>query len=203
MNKVQKFVLIIFTMAITSILMTIGNHAFAVKYSNYTSEKYGIQFDYPTDWTVTEKTSRFDDGSDIGITSPKLGGVMMSIDYKDAVSLLGTLDIEDATKSMIPDLKRSLLGYEVRIVEEPHLITIDNKTAGTVIIAAEEKYEDPPIKMANQLWVVIIGSKAFLINYIDNPKEFDSPTNTEIRDHFIKSIAFLGNPEPQQTSRFD
>src|SRR5215203_4362090 len=68
MNKVQQFVLTGFTMAITSIfLMTIGNHAFAIEYKNYTSEKYKIKFYYPSDWTVTEKTSRFDSGVDISI----------------------------------------------------------------------------------------------------------------------------------------
>ena len=127
----------------------------------------------------------------------------MSIDYKDAISLLGTSDIEDATKSLIPIMKGSLWGYELRTVEEPHLITIDNKSAGTVVLAAEEKYEDTPIKIANQLWVVIIGSKAYLITYLDNPNEFDSPENTEIRNHFINSIKFFGDIEPQQKSRFD
>jgi hypothetical protein len=46
MNKVQKFVLIGFTMVITSIiLLTVGNHASAVEYTHYQNEKYGIQFD--------------------------------------------------------------------------------------------------------------------------------------------------------------
>jgi hypothetical protein len=48
MNKVQKFVLIGFTMVITSIiLLTIGNYASAIEYSNYMNNKYGIKFDYP------------------------------------------------------------------------------------------------------------------------------------------------------------
>jgi hypothetical protein len=50
MNKVQKFVLIGFTMAITSIiLLTIGNTAFAIEYTN---EKCGVSIQYPKDWQV-------------------------------------------------------------------------------------------------------------------------------------------------------
>jgi hypothetical protein len=50
MNKVQKFVLIGFTTAITSIiLLTIGTPAFAVEYAN---EKCGVSIQYPEDWKV-------------------------------------------------------------------------------------------------------------------------------------------------------
>jgi hypothetical protein len=41
---------------------------------------------------------------------------------------------------------------------------------------------------------VIIGSNAYLISYLDSPiDDFDSPSHTMIRDHFIKSIKFLGD----------
>jgi hypothetical protein len=41
---------------------------------------------------------------------------------------------------------------------------------------------------------VIIGSNAYLISYLDSPiDDFDSPSHTIIRDHFIKSIKYLGD----------
>jgi hypothetical protein len=50
MNRVQKFVLIGFTMAITSIvLITIENNAFAIEYTN---EQCGVSIQYPEDWKV-------------------------------------------------------------------------------------------------------------------------------------------------------
>jgi hypothetical protein len=50
MNRVQKFVLIGFTIAITSIfLLTLGNNAFAVVYTN---EKCGVSFQHPEEWQV-------------------------------------------------------------------------------------------------------------------------------------------------------
>jgi hypothetical protein len=50
MNKVQKSIVLVFTIAIASIfLFTIGNHAFAIEY-----EKCGITVQYPDGWTVQE-----------------------------------------------------------------------------------------------------------------------------------------------------
>ena len=52
MNKVQKFVLIGFTMAITSIiLLTIENPAFAIEYTN---EKCGVSIQYHKDWKAED-----------------------------------------------------------------------------------------------------------------------------------------------------
>ena len=54
MNGVQKSIVLTgFTMAITSIiiLLTIGNHAFAIEYTN---EKCGISINYPKDWKAED-----------------------------------------------------------------------------------------------------------------------------------------------------
>ena len=51
--------------ALLSIFMiTLLDTAFAQQqqFTTYKSEKYGIQFQYPVDWTIKEKTSRFDEG---------------------------------------------------------------------------------------------------------------------------------------------
>jgi hypothetical protein len=34
-------------------------------WATYTSDKYGISFEYPSDWVVEEKTNRFESGSDV------------------------------------------------------------------------------------------------------------------------------------------
>ena len=82
----------------------------------------------------------------------------------------------------------------VRIIEESHLVTIDNKIAATAVIAAEERYYNPPFKFVNQQWILIIGSNTYLISYLDSPiDDFDSLSHTMIRDHFIKSIKYLGD----------
>ena len=200
MTQLQKSIIFTsFVIAALSIflvtlwLVTLWDTAFAQQqqFTTYTSEKYGIQFQYPIGWTIKEKTSRFDEGGDITVRSPNLL-TMFGIEYKDALSLFRTLDIKDAAKTMISILEASLFGFDVRIIEEPRLVTIDNKTAATAVIAAEERYYDPPFKFLDQQWIVIIGNNAYLISYLDSPiDDFNSPSHTMIRNHFIKSIKFL------------
>ncbi|MGE5705100.1 MAG: hypothetical protein ACM3XP_00080, partial [Nitrososphaerales archaeon] len=66
MNTIQQvFVSSGFTIFLTlTFLLSSDNAVFAIEFSNYTSEKYGIQFEYPTDWKINEK-SRFDSGPDM------------------------------------------------------------------------------------------------------------------------------------------
>ena len=57
-----------------------------------------------------------------------------------------------------------------------------------------------------QLWIMFVGSRHYKINFISTQDMFDSPENIEIRDHFIKSIKFLGGnnaTQSNQTSRFN
>ena len=202
MTQLQKSIIFTsFVIAALSIflvtlwLVTLWDTAFAQQqqFTTYTSEKYGIQFQYPIGWTIKEKTSRFDEGGDITVRSPNLL-TMFGIEYKDALSLFRTLDIKDAAKTMVSILEESLFGFDVRIIEEPRLVTIDNKTAATAVIAAEERYYDPPFKFLDQQWIVIIGNNAYLISYLDSPiDDFNSPSHAMIRDYFIKSIKFLGD----------
>ena len=197
MTQLQKSIIftsfVIIAALLLIFLITLWDTAFAQQqqFTTYTSEKYGIQFQYPIGWTIKEKTSRFDEGGDITVRSPNLL-TMFGIEYKDALSLFKTLDIKDAAKTMISILEASLFGFDVRIIEEPRLVTIDNKTAATAVIAAEERYYDPPFKFLDQQWIVIIGNNAYLISYLDSPiDDFNSPSHAMIRDHFIKSIKFL------------
>jgi len=198
MTQLQKSIIwtsfVIIAALLSIFMITLLDTAFAhQQFTTYKSEKYGIQFQYPADWTIKEKASGFDEGGDITVRSPNLL-TMFGIEYKDALSLFRTLDIKEAAKIMISILEASLFGFDVRIIEEPHLVTIDNNTAATAVIAAEERYYNPPFKFLDQQWIVIIGSNAYLISYLDSPtNDFDSPSHTMIRNHFIKSIKFLGD----------
>jgi len=200
MNKVQKFVLLGFTTLMTSIiLLTIGNNAFAVEFKNYTSEKYKIQFEHPSEWIVTEKTSRFDKFGDLTIRSGKLGGEIFNIDYfDDLISGFRSSAIEKATTNFLSDLQ---IYPDVRLIESPHFITIDNHKAGTLVTVTEDIFGELP-SLAAQNWIVFVGGYGYLISFADSPSTFDSLENIEIRDHLINSIKFLGDNEPQQKSRF-
>lgn len=74
---------------------------------------------------------------------------------------------------------------ELKVIEQPSFMTIDGQRAGTYLYTTQDKYEEFASKVAAQYWIILVGFDA-----ISNV--FDDPQNTEIRDHFIKSIKFLG-----------
>jgi hypothetical protein len=184
MNKVQKYVFIGFTMAITSfILLTFGNHAFGIEYKNYTSEKYGIQFEYPSNWELTEKTSRFDEGPDIQIKS---GTNRFDIyRYNNAENDLGTLEVGTASDNVLNGLM-STYDLNAKIIEDPSYIFLDGYRAQTFLISVEKD----GMKGGHQNWTVIVGNHAFQIINLELANEFDSLENSDIRNHFIDSLKF-------------
>src|SRR6188474_183127 len=68
------------TAAISLLFLPSDNQVFAVTFTNYTSDKYQIQFQYPSNWQLTEKQSRFEEGVDIKIqdVSSPTGLIMIS-----------------------------------------------------------------------------------------------------------------------------
>ena len=47
------------------------NGSFALQFTDYTSKKNQIQFQYPSDWQIKEKANRLDEGSQIDISNKK------------------------------------------------------------------------------------------------------------------------------------
>ena len=50
----QSIVLLSLTISFTISFIVLVNHAFGIEYKNYTSEEHGIQFQYPTKWTLNK-----------------------------------------------------------------------------------------------------------------------------------------------------
>jgi len=50
----QSIVLLSLTISFTISFIVLVNHAFGIEYKNYTSEEHGIQFQYPTNWTLNK-----------------------------------------------------------------------------------------------------------------------------------------------------
>jgi hypothetical protein len=192
----QVFVSSGFTIFLTfSLLLVTDNDVFAIEFSNYTSEKFEIEFEYPSDWNIEEKTSRFDSNPSISISKPGTIGMMVILFDKDHKSS----DIEELTNSEFKQY--TIPGLESKVIESPSFLTIDGEKAGTYLFTMGNNI------IATQNWHVYNGNDKYSFGFLASPTEFDSPENIEIRDHFIKSIKFLGDSElgiePQQKSRFD
>ena len=181
-------ILIITTSLSVIILSNIGL-VYAVEFKNYTSEQFKIQFQYPSDWSVDEKMSRFDEGADLQI-SPSSPGTFITIMYIED----GT-ELEDVKAATYESLKQSIndYKYEFKVIERPSFLEIDNQSAGTFIYSMKDKYEDYAILWGIQHWDIYAGDHGYLILYMTRASSFDNPENVEIRNKFINSIEFLGD----------
>lgn len=191
-------------------LFTPENYAFAIEFSNYTSEKYGIQFEYP-EWKINEK-SRFDSAPDMMIADfSSSRSFNLGFPISSGGSLANVLDILGFEKVIQLALHIATKGfeeaYEAKIIEEPSMMSIDGKETVTFLVTSEDKYEPYAVKYARQFWITNVNDKLYAFKFIAPTTIFDDPENIEIRDHFIKSIKFLGDSElevePQQKLRFD
>jgi hypothetical protein len=204
-----RFVLLSIAIITFALLLTFTNtgNVFAVQYLNHTSDKYQIQFQIPSDWEFKEKTNRFEEGTDIvGRTFDLPGFSLITIGRLD--NLISEFGSKDLLTGFYDIYKQELGDYtkEIRVIEKPSFINIDGQKAGTFLITQKDKYGDNAVRLANQLWVVYVGDHGYLISFGSTTDQFDSPKNIEIRDHFIKSIKFLGANNQtitNTTNRFD
>jgi len=174
-------------------MVSVTQPVFAIQYTNYTSDKYQIEFQYPTDWILKEKTNRFEAGSEISISDANIGTKTSTITVgydKDLFTAFGSADLQRAFNTFYQGLT-STYKYDTRVIEPPSYLTIDNQSTGSFLMTFEQKYETYPVTLAIQYWITFVGDHGYTFAFISNPEEFDSPSNTEIRDHFIKSINFL------------
>ena len=212
MNKVQQLIVLAgLAIFLTSIsLFTLDNNAFALEFSNYTSLKDGIMFEYPSDWKLVEKTSRFDSGPDLMIadysSNRNINIIFPDSFPSSAGELLDTYGLERLVELLLNGITDDF-GSEYKTIEEPSTISIDGKETGTFLFTSQDKYDDFAIKYAKQFWLSYANDKLYQFTYISPTTTFDNLENVEIRDHFINSIKFLGDSEievePQQKSRFD
>lgn len=207
LQKEIRFALVTLTIITTAVIIisTNSQDVFALQYSNHTSNRYQIQFQYPTDWELKEKMGRFDEGTSIAISKIALdNGGLISIGWdNDTVRGFGSADFTTAFYDTFRSLISSDYSKEYGIIEQPSFINIDGQKVGTFLFTQKDKYEEDAQTYGSQIWLVYVGDHGYLMSFTAPTRIFDSPENIEIRDHFIKSIKFLGNTTiTNATSRF-
>ncbi|MGD1836419.1 MAG: hypothetical protein ACPKQO_11945 [Nitrososphaeraceae archaeon] len=218
-SSTTKFLSFSLLSVLTFLLVFINiNNIFAVEYTNYTSEKYGIQFEYPSNWTIDEKTSRFDSGPDMMIADYSENRNINFIfsgkgQVGDAVTtLLETFGLKKVTEILLESFTDDF-GNEYKTIESPSITSINGKETGTFLFTEKDKYEDFATKYAKQMWITDVDSALYNFAFVSPTSTFDSQENIEIRDHFINSIKFLdkdsagddsdSEEQKESTSRFD
>lgn len=186
-----KFSLIILISAIGFVFLN-SNPVFAVEFSNYTSEKFKISFQYPSDWTIKEPTSRFDDQKiTIDAPSPFIHGQINIALFEDITDISGTDNIQDAAEDLMEGLTE---GYtrDSKIIEKVSALKINEQDTRTFITSSKDAFDSSSKSIGSQIWLVFTEHElGYLIAFMQSASNFDSPKSTEIRDKFINSIRFI------------
>lgn len=171
------------------LFLTIDNQVLAVTFTNYTSDKYQIQFQYPSSWQLTEKQNRFEEGVDIKIQGSTPYGLIM-VQYVNLTDLFGM----DFTELFYDLYKEDIgtYGKEIRVIEQPSFFNIDGQKAGTYLYTTKDKYEEYAVPMPLQKWIVSLGDHGYFVGFSAHTSTYDTPEIKQVRDTLIKSMKFLG-----------
>jgi len=169
------------------------NVSFALQYTDYLSEKYQIAFQYPTDWTIKEKSNKIAEGTEIDVSDKKIGNGKIGIHfYNDLLEGFGSTDFDFALSDFYKHRITDDLKFEYKTIQPPSLLEIDSHKTGSFHIMFSQKDEIDPISGEVQYWITFVGENGYMIEFLSIPENFDTPDNTEMRDRFISSIDFLG-----------
>jgi hypothetical protein len=176
------------------ILITLNvNSTFALKYTNFTKDKYQIQFKYPSDWIVEEKANRLKEGSEIDISNKKIGTGEIAIHYyHDLLKSFNTTNFDYLFSDFYKERSTGNLRYEYSTVERPFFLNLDGQKTGSFLIISKQKGEIDPIGVEVKYWITIVGNTDYIVEFLSTPENFNTSENVEIRDRFIQSINFIG-----------
>jgi hypothetical protein len=176
------------------ILVTLNvSETFALKYANFTRDKYQIQFQYPSDWVVEEKANRLKDGSEIDISNKKIGTGEIAIHYyNDLLKSFNTTNFDHLFSDLYKERSTDNFRYQYRTVEPPSFLNVDGQKTGSFVIIFKQKAEVNPIGVEVQYWITFVGNTGYVVEFLSTPENFSTSENVEIRDRFIKSINFIG-----------
>lgn len=197
----RKLVIGAFILSNLIIFLPNINGSFALQFTDYTSEKYQIQFQYPSDWLIKEKANRSDEGSEIDISNKKIAAGKLRIHfYDDLLESFGTTNLDAAFTKFYSATTTDDNEYEFKIIESPSFGSVDSQRTGSFVMTFKQKNEIDPITGAVKYWITFAGNSGYKMEFMATPENFDTPDNIEIRDQFIESIIFLGQNNATNTS---
>ncbi len=177
------------------------NASSALQYTNYLSEKYQIAFQYPSNWTIEEKSNEFEDGTEIEVSDNEIGNGKIGIHFYDnLLEDFGSTDFDFAFSDFYKHRITDDLKFEYKTIQPPTILEIDGHKTGSFHITFSQKDEIDPISGEVQYWLTFVGKNGYMIEFLSIPENFDTPDNSEMRDRFISSIDFLAQPDGMDAS---
>ena len=191
------------------------NYIFAIEYNAFTSKISGIEFQYPIDWDV-EDSKQFkmsiakEDDDYIKITN--VANEIKIIDTNPGknddrymyIHIYDEVEKQNLQSFTETNMKKELELYEesgwvTDIIKEPTLVKIGNLQTGMYILHVENV--DSGDDEIAQRWTILKGNRGYAFEFSTQKNEFNSLENSEIRDHFIKSIKFHGDDTSAPTNK--
>ena len=180
-----------------SIFLTLllnGSDTLALQYVNYTSYKYKIQFQYPTDWVQSEKLSSHDKGADISVSKfskeNTSNGSLFWIELGNDTTI-GS-DLQAGLQHVMKMLNDSNALNKYEIIQPPSFTTIDGQMTGTFISYSRHRFGDAELETVEQFWLTYVGSlDYYLMSFIAPIQSFSNSDNAMIRNHLVNSIKLL------------
>ena len=199
-NGKRKLVIGAFIFSILIIFLPSFNGSFALQFTDYTSEKNQIQFQYPSDWQIKEKANRLDEGSQIDISNKKIAAGKLQIHYyNDLLEGFGSTNLDAVFAKFYTDTTTDDNEYEYKVIESPSFVRIDSQRTGSFLMTFKQKNEIDPITGAVKYWITFVGNSGYMMQFMATPQNFNIPDNLEIRDQFIESTVFLGQNKDTNT----
>jgi len=195
-NINSTFVILLFTISIVAFVSSLTG-SFALQYSNYTSQKLLVQFQYPLTWEIVENES-IEPFSTIHITdrSSEDGGDADMAIYSQVLSDQQASNISDTGIRVMTELRLQALentsSFEYNVIKYPSYLTIDGHEAGTFLYLMRNKMNGFLELYTAQIWNLWVGDHFYRIGFLSKADFFSSANYIEIRDKFINSIKFLG-----------
>jgi hypothetical protein len=181
-----------------SIFLTLllnGGDTLALQYVNYTSYKYKIQFQYPTDWVQSEKLSSHDKGADISVSKlskengTSNGSLFWIVLGNDTA--IGS-DLQAGLQHVMKILNDSNALNKYEIIQPPSFTTIDGQMAGTFISYSRHRFGDAELETVEQFWLTYVRSvDYYLMSFIAPIQSFSNSDNVMIRNQLVNSIKVL------------
>lgn len=178
----------------------IENSTASTIYLNYINPQLGISFEYPSDWNVQEKSSRFSDAADVEVNNG-----LNSFKYQFDNTDVGESDLIDL--ELMADMAQNSLTSTpgTRLVESVDLdkYRINEKDTATFLIKTEGSFgENSYLSMdyATQVFVIDNDNRFDVIMYQNTVTDFDKPESQEKLNHILDSFRYISSDENENSN---
>ena len=171
----------------------------AIDYTLYNNPKLGISFEYPSNWTISENSNRFDIGEpDVQVSesrqtnfNPHLFKFINNNEELDQ-NLANGFSLEEISEKAKDSITEN--DDSAYVIEPVNMdkFSVDGYPTATFLITSDN---DLGFAVAQQLFLIEKDNKIYTLKYDNYATEFDLPKNQEFLNHFLDSFKFTSAEE--------